>query len=170
MRDFRKWGRHKSDLEAELRMARPRTRAEFRSDLAEHILASRPTPTVRPWSRVAFAGAVAALMLGTFASFGGIGYAASGAGNTYKTVKTLVIKQRVTVHHSAASAQYQPPPPKIKDTGSAAGNEAASGGVEAAAAAGTLPFTGFSLLATVLVSLGLIATGVVLRRRERSDS
>jgi hypothetical protein len=150
-------------------MTRPRARAEFRSDLAEHVLASRPTGTVRPWSRVAFAGAVAALMLGTFASFGGIGYAASGAGHTYKTVKTLVVNQRITVHNSAASAQYKPPPAPI-NTGSVAGNSTQSGGVEAASAAGTLPFTGFSLLATVLVSLGLIATGLLLRRRERTDS
>jgi hypothetical protein len=169
MRDFRRWRSHKSDLETELRIARPRARAEFRNDLAEHVLASRPAAVARPWSRVAFAGAVAALMLGTFASFGGIGYAASGAGHTYKTVKTLVIKQRVTVHNSAASAQYQPPPPTIKDTGSVAGDQSGTGGVQAAAA-GTLPFTGFSLLATVLVSLGLIATGLMLRRRERTDS
>jgi len=152
-------------------MTRPKARPEFRSDLAEHVLASRPAGTVRPWSRVAFAGAVAAFMLGTFASFGGIGYAASGAGHTYKTVKTLVIEQRITVHHSAASAQYKPPPAPINNhTGSVAGNDSQSGGVQAAAAAGTLPFTGFSLLATVLMSLGLIATGLLLRRRERSDS
>jgi hypothetical protein len=32
-----------------------------------------------------------------------------------------------------------------------------------------LPFTGLSLLATMLVSLVLIATGVMLRRRERTS-
>ena len=44
------------------------------------------------------------------------------------------------------------------------------GGVEAAAQGGTLPFTGLSLLATVLVGLALIATGIVLRRREGTKS
>src|SRR5690348_16213610 len=169
MRYFRSWRGHESDLQAELRAARPKARAAFRSDLVGHVEAAGGAPIVRPWSRVAFAGAVAALMLGTFASFGGVGYAASGADHTYKVVKTLVIKQRVTVHNSAAAAQYKPPP-KDDNTGSVAGNQSVNAQSQVAGATGTLPFTGVSLLTTVLVSLALIATGVVLRRRERSDS
>ena len=46
-------------------------------------------------------------------------------------------------------------------TGSAAG---------AVAGAQTLPFTGVSLLVTVLIGLALLTTGLILRRRERSDS
>jgi hypothetical protein len=170
MLDFRRWRRHESDLEAQLRQARVEPRDEFVSDLSRRIVATSGARTVRPWSRVAFAGAVTTLMLGTFASFGGIGYAASGADHTYKAVKTLVVDHRVTVRHSAAADQYggnptAPSAPIIR----VAGTQTA-GGVEAANQSGTLPFTGLSLLATVLVSLALIATGLVLRRREGTNS
>jgi LPXTG-motif cell wall-anchored protein len=36
------------------------------------------------------------------------------------------------------------------------------------ASAKTLPFTGISLLATVLIGSGLLALGLILRRRERN--
>jgi predicted permease len=49
-------------------------------------------------------------------------------------------------------------------------SQAQTAGVAAAAEGGNLPFTGFSLLGTVIVALGLIALGMVLRRRERSRS
>jgi hypothetical protein len=169
MLDFRRWRRRESDLEAQLRVARVEPRDEFVGELSRHIVARNSAPTVRPWSRVAFAGAVTTLMLGMFASFGGIGYAASGADHTYKAVRTLVVDHRVTVRHSAAADQYgKNPTPPSSPTVTVAGEQTAAG-VEGARQSATLPFTGFSLLVTVLVSLALIATGLVLRRRERSS-
>jgi hypothetical protein len=172
MLNFRRWHSRDSDLATQLRLARVEPRDEFVSDLSRQVAAGSRAPSraARPWSRVAFAGAVATLMLGTFASLGGIGYAASGADHTYKAVKTLVVKHRLTVHHSAAADQYgRTPTTPSSPTVRVAGQQTA-GGVEAASQSGTLPFTGFSLLATVLVSLALVATGLVLRRREGTDS
>jgi hypothetical protein len=168
MLNFRRWRGRESDLEAQLRAARVEVRDEFVTDLSRRIVASGTPATVRPWSRVAFAGAVTALMLGTFASFGGISYAASGADHSYRAVKTLVVKHHVTVHRSAAGDQYGPnPAAPTHPSGTVAGTQSTNG-VAAASQGATLPFTGFSLLATVLVSLALIAVGVVLRRREKS--
>jgi hypothetical protein len=170
MLNIRRWRGSESELEAQLRAARVEAPDEFVSGLSRQIASNGGSRTVRPWSRVAFAGAVTTLMVGMFASFGGIGYAASGADHTYQTVKALVVTHRVTVRHSAASDQYgNNPTEPSSPSGTVAGAQSA-GGVEGAAAGGTLPFTGFSLLATVLVSLGLIATGIVLRRREDTDS
>jgi hypothetical protein len=173
MLSFRRWRGRESELEVQLRATRVEPRDEFVSDLSRRVASTsgaQTANTVRSWSRVAFAGAVTTLMLGMFASFGGIGYAASGADHTYQTVKTLVVQHRVTVRHSAAADEYgKTPPTPSSPSGTVAGTQTA-GGVEAAAQGGTLPFTGFSLLATVLVSLALIATGIVLRRRERTNS
>jgi hypothetical protein len=167
MLNFRRWRGRESDLESQLRAARVEARDEFVTDLSRQIVASGTPATVRPWSRVAFAGAVTALMLGTFASFGGISYAASGADHSYRAVKTLVVKHHVTVHRSAAGDQYGPNPGAPTHPSGTVASQS-TGGVAAAAQGATLPFTGFSLLATVLVSLGLIAVGIVLRRREKS--
>jgi len=173
MLNFRRWGGgRESELEVQLRAARVEPGDEFVSDLSRRIVASGGTQTARPWSRVAFAGAVTTLMLGMFASFGGIGYAASGADHTYQAVKTLVVKHHVTVHHSSAADQYgrSPTAPSTPSSTGVAGEQTAGAVAAAAGQSGTLPFTGFSLLATVLVSLALIATGIVLRRREHTNS
>lgn len=170
MPNFRRWRDRESELEAQLRAARVAPRDELVSDLSRRIAATNGAHTVRPWSRVAFAGAVTTLMLGMFASFGGISYAASGADHTYQAVKTLVVKHRVTVRHSSAADQYRKNPTAPSGPSDTVAGKQAASGVEAAAQSGTLPFTGFSLLATVLVSLALIATGIVLRRREGTDS
>lgn len=170
MLHFRRWRGRESELVGQLRAARVEPREEFVNGLSGRIDSNSGAHTVRPWSRVAFAGAVTTLMVGMFASFGGIGYAASGADHTYQTVKTLVVKHSVTVRHSAASDQYgNKPTAPSSPAGTVAGQQSV-GGVEAAAQGGTLPFTGLSLLATVLVGLALIATGIVLRRREGTKS
>jgi hypothetical protein len=169
-----KWPKFNRDsaLEAELRSVRAQPRDEFVTKLAETV-ESRPAPR-RAWSRVAFAGAVTTFILGTFASFGGMGYAASGAGSTYHALKQVAVKHTliVSVHKSSASDQYAPKPkphkkhkkPPTVATG-VAGEQAGvlNKGVNSS---GTLPFTGLSLLATLLVSLALIASGIALRRRE----
>ena|SRR5512132_2653969 len=168
-----KWPKFNRDsaLEAELRSVRAQPRDEFVTKLAETV-ESRPAPR-RAWSRVAFAGAVTTFILGTFASFGGMGYAASGAGSTYHALKQVAVKHTliVSVHKSSASDQYAPKPKPHKKhkkhptvAAGVAGQQAAlNKGVNSS---GTLPFTGLSLLATLLVSLALIASGIALRRRE----
>jgi hypothetical protein len=114
---------------------------------------------------VAFAGAFTTLLVGMFASFGGISYAASGATTAVHTLTKIAKAQKVVVHHSAAANQYEPgdegqqaPTSETQGAQGAAGVEAASG---------TLPFTGISLLATVLLGLTMVSTGLALRRRER---
>jgi hypothetical protein len=168
-----KWPKFNRDsqLEAELRSVRAQPRDEFVTKLAETV-ESRPAPR-RAWSRLAFAGAVTTFILGSFASLGGIGYAASGAGSTYHAVKQVAVKHTliVSVHKSSASDQYAPKPKPHKKhkkhpavAAGVAGQQAAlNKGVKSS---GTLPFTGLSLLATLLVSLALIASGIALRRGE----
>ncbi len=114
------------------------------------------------------------MILGMFASFGGLGYAASGASSTYSVVKKAVVQHKlsVDVRKSSASGQYDttptaPAPPANNVAGESAVKGSAAGAV---AGAQTLPFTGISLLITVLIGFALLATGLILRRRERSDS
>ena len=164
--------RGQSDPEAILRSQRAEPREEFVQGLTDHVDAARPASRTA-WSRLAFAGAASTMILGMFASFGGLGYAASGATSTYSVVKKAVVQHKlsVDVHKSSASAQYatNPEPPAQKPAQESAGevNGTAAGAV---AGAQTLPFTGVSLLVTVLIGFTLLATGLVLRRRERSDS
>jgi hypothetical protein len=161
--------RARSELDGLLRSQRAEARDEFVDGLAERVLAT-PRTTRRAWSRVAFAGAVTTFILGTVASFGGLSYAASGATGTYHAVKQVAVKHTlfVSVHKSSAAGQYAPKPKLKKKKHHAAGGTA---GVQAAVSkpSGTLPFTGLSLLTTLIVSLALIATGLLLRRRERKS-
>jgi len=164
---FRRSSRRELDLESALRAARAEPRDEFVRQLSEEVRTKRSARRLE-WSRLAFAGALSTLLLGTVASFGGFGYAASGASSTYRVVKQVVVQHKVSVsvHKSSAAAQYpkNPQPPQQV----APGTQANTAGVAASAQA--LPFTGFSLLATVLVSIALIIVGLVLRRRERDAS
>jgi hypothetical protein len=171
------WNRRKAfragrEVDTALRAQRVEPSDEFVDGLSRHVAAhgraARPA-----WSRVAFAGAVTTFVLGSFASFGGLGYAASGAAGGYHAVKRVVVKHAliVSVHRSSAAAQYAPAPkPKHKTTVHVAGAQAGAGvaGVSAGLKTGkTLPFTGISLLGTLVLSLALIIAGITLRRRER---
>jgi hypothetical protein len=158
------WNRRSNDrrLEARLRTARP----EADEELVRNIVGSlEPRREPRAWSRVAFAAAFTTLLVGMFASFGGISYAASGATTAVHTLTKIAKAQKVVIHHSAAANQYEP-----GDEGQQAPTSETQGaqgaqGVEAAS--GTLPFTGISLLVTVLLGLTMVSTGLALRRRER---
>ena len=159
--------RRGSDPEALLRSHRAEPREEFVESLAERIDDERPAHRTA-WSRLAFAGAASTLILGMFASFGGIGYAKSGASSSYAVVKQAVVHHKLTVRpdKSSAASQYaKPPAPAQQVAGQTQAKGQALGAVKS-----SLPFTGLSLLATVLVGFALLVTGLILRRRERSES
>jgi hypothetical protein len=161
----------RSALEAALRSQRAEPSAEFVGDLSRRLVPD-DLPQPRAWSRLAFAAAVSVFILGTFASFGGLSYAASGATSTYDAVKQVVVKHKlkVSIPTSSATAQY-PHNPAKPQAGVAPAKKTHKHAVAGSAAAqsGTLPFTGFSLLATFVLSLALIGAGIALRRRERRN-
>lgn len=171
------WKRRKfdggSDLEAGLRSYRASAPEELVDRVSHRITGERRVPQ-RAWSRVAFASAVAVFMLGTFASFGGLSYAASGADGAYHAVKAVPTGHlHFTVQKSSATAQYAPTPkpPKTvapKQTQGVAGAQATLP-TTATKTSGSLPFTGLSLATTAILSLVLIAAGLLLRRRERQS-
>src|SRR6266496_4324548 len=92
-------------LEARLRAARPEAGEELIRSIAGRI---EPRRQPRAWSRVAFAAAFTTLLVGMFASFGGISYAASGASNAVHTLAKLTTTKRVVVDRSSAADQYNP--------------------------------------------------------------
>jgi hypothetical protein len=164
------WKREDDALERVLRAERPVARDEFVAQLAERTAASAP---VRRWSRVAFASALTVFMLGFFASFGGIGYAAANLHSATRTVTRIVVPAKTSaVRHvqSASQAQYGPsqvytppaatPKPKVIQV---AGIQTEQ---PPASTSSELPFTGFGLGATAGLGLGLLVLGVFLRRRE----
>jgi hypothetical protein len=166
------WKRRKfdrgSDLEARLRSYRTSAPEELVDRVGHQITGERLAPQ-RAWSRVAFASAVAVFMLGTFASFGGLSYAASGATGTFHAVKQVTAgKLLVSTHKSSAADEYgkTPPAKQAPAAGNAGVQTSLGSGVKAS---GSLPFTGLSLAATLLVSLAMIASGLALRRRERRN-
>jgi hypothetical protein len=120
-----------------------------------------------------FSAAVSVFILGTFASLGGLSYAASGATGTYDAVKQVVVTHKLTVSipNSSATAQYPHNPLKPPSAVAPAKKSHRRHAVAAVTPtqSGTLPFTGFSLLATFVLSLALIGAGIALRRRERKN-
>jgi len=160
--------RRESDPGAILRSHRVEPREEFVESLSTRIDGERPVQRAA-WSRLAFAGAASTMILGVFASFGGLSYAASGASSTYTVVRQAVVHHKLAIHvtKSSASSQYNTTPqaPAQQVAGQTQVKGSALGAVKS-----SLPFTGISLLATVLVGFALLATGLILRRRERSGS
>src|SRR5947208_7863744 len=148
--------KRRSKLEAALRMHRAEQSAEFVDDLGRRLVPERLSPR-RAWSRLAFAAAVSVFILGTFASFGGLSYAASGVTGTYKAVKQVVVTHKLTVsvHTSSAAAQYPHKPTKPTKPPKAAPFTPPAATAKApaavASAQSTLPFTGVSLLGTFLL-------------------
>ena len=147
-------------LERDLRAERPEPRADFLLSMSKQVAARRER---RRGSRVAFALALTTFVVGSFASFGGVGYAAAGATSAVKVVKKAVASKPSSLSHSAAAAQYGPQEVPQQNTA----GENAGGAAGEVASAGSLPFTGISLGITVALGLALLAIGFALRRVER---
>jgi hypothetical protein len=185
----------RDDLGSELRANRPEPSSSFVHTLSGRIAADGRRTRLRTASRLSFAGAITVLMLGTLVSFGGLGYAASSTKDAFVAVKKVVAPSRPqAAGNTAAADQYHPQkvtichnghtitisrsalPAHLRHgdtigpcTGAVAGANAArpQGGALGATGgtSGTLPFTGISLAATVLLALTLMTLGFALRRR-----
>jgi len=164
--------RKEDSLEGRLRQTFT-PRSEFTGELTGRVLATARNKRYARASRSSFATAVAVFMLGTFASFGGVGLAAAGAHQTVRAVSHLTVAQKPVIHRqTAASDEYgNAAAPKVKPKVKHAVKPAiAVKGVSAARTTptvktqGSLPFTGLSLLATALGSLAFIGMGVAFRR------
>jgi hypothetical protein len=100
---FRSRRKHAA-LEAELRANRPEPRPEFVAAIVDRV--ERAAPQRRAGSfRVAFAGGLTAALFVALASFGGLGYAASGAASAVRQVTGT--QQPRAVQGTAAQAQYE---------------------------------------------------------------
>ena len=159
--------RQEDPVERVLRAARPEARDELVADLAVRSAAFRP---VRRWSRAAFAGAMTVFMAGFFASFGGLGYAASNAQDAATSVTRIVkpAAQKLPARATQSAAQDQygqqvftPPAakPKIKVKSASAHK------VAVVSASDELPFTGLGLGVSGAFGFMLLGLGVLLRRR-----
>jgi hypothetical protein len=105
--------RHEAfDLESELRAGRPEPTPEFISRLEARV---RDDGRSRVGSlRVAFVGALTAVMLLALASVGGVGYAASAAKGAGGTVKRVFVPNDLitVIKRSPARDQYDRPAKK----------------------------------------------------------
>jgi hypothetical protein len=113
---MRYWRRRQEpfDLEAELRTHRPEPSPDFVHRLEARV---RDSGRTRAGSlRVAFVGALTALMLLAVAAVGGVGYASSAAEDAVVSVKRVVTPGDVVrvLKRSASIDQYGPKKPKKK--------------------------------------------------------
>jgi hypothetical protein len=110
---MRSWRKRETGLEAELRASRPEPSREFVHKLEARVRQDR---RARGGSfRVAFVASTAVGVLLALSSVGGLGYAATGAGQAVETAKRIVHVHGVTqLHKSAARDQYGGPAKKKK--------------------------------------------------------
>ena len=103
---MRSWRRIKeTGLEAELRASRPEPSRELVHQLEARV--RQDGRQARGSFRLAFVSAIAVGMLAALGSVGGLGYAATGAGQAVAKAKRIVHVHGVTqVHKSAARDQY----------------------------------------------------------------
>lgn len=169
---FRSSGR--DDLEGLLRRAVAEPREEFVRSVARRVRAQRGDGRLWALSRLSFAGAVTVLIFGSVASFGGLGYAATSAGQAADAVENVLVakKQDATVVQNspaqtghveplqteieiaAATKRRQQPPPPLQ--------------VAVPQQQGELAFTGLALTTTFALALMLIGFGAFLRRVART--
>jgi hypothetical protein len=93
-------------LESDLRAHRPVARAEFVQAIGDRVRGSRRSHST---FRIAFAGALTALMLVALGAFGGFSYAAVGAQHAAATAKRAFgpAQQPTAANHSPSSDQYK---------------------------------------------------------------
>jgi hypothetical protein len=108
--EMRYWRRRQEpfDLEAELKDSRPQPSPEFVQQIEARVRAGEHR---RAGSlRVAFVGALTALMLLAVSAVGGAGYASSAARDAAVSVKRVVTPKEVVkvLKRSAAQQQYGP--------------------------------------------------------------
>lgn len=143
-------------------------KAEPRGELIDEIAARIGGPRAESsLPKLAYAASIAVMVLGTFASFGGLTYAASGSTKVADAVAKVAASKKVVVK-SSASSQYAKVAPKAPLKPPPAAVKPAQPATLGTATTGTLPFTGLSLVGTALLSLALMLTGFFLRRRGRS--
>jgi hypothetical protein len=108
---MRYWRRRRApfDLEAELRAGRPEPSPDLVRRLESRVRDSGRT-RVGSSVRVAFVGALTAVMLIALAFVGGMGYAASAGRDAVVSVKRIVTPDEVVkvIRRSAAQQQYGP--------------------------------------------------------------
>ena len=166
------WNGEEDPLERILRNGRPEARDELVADLARTASARRPA---RRWSRVAFASSLTVFMVGFFASFGGLGYAAANAHLVAKSV-TRIVQPAKTRHLNVATKtagidqykpqKFTPPAAKPKPKPAKVIKVAGVSTETPSQASGELPFTGLGLGITAALGLMFLALGALLRRRE----
>lgn len=157
-------------VEVALRADRPEPGAALVADLSAFVSAS--PMEVHRGSRLAFASALAVLVIGTFLSFGGAAYAANGATQAPATPASTSAAADEYGDQAVAEVPLTPPTaPKSEEPTSQGPTSQVEGATATAPAqkSGTLPFTGVGLGSTALVSLLLVSLGVYLRRRESRE-
>jgi hypothetical protein len=107
-------------------------------------------------------------MVGFFASFGGLGYAASNAQAAARSVtrivspaKSLSVKTQSASQDQYGNQTFTPPAAKQTKVIKVAGVSS-----QEPTSSGELPFTGIGLGVTAALGLMLMTLGVFLRRRE----
>jgi hypothetical protein len=167
------WNGEEDALERALRDGRPAARDELVAGLARTTSAR---PLARRWSRVAFASSLTVFMLGFFASFGGLGYAAANAHTVAKSVTRIVtpakaqhalaVRVKSAAQDEYGKQTFTPPAATPKPKPAKVIKVAGISTETPKPATSELPFTGLGLGITAALGLMLLAFGALLRRRE----
>ena len=155
------FGNDRDRLGEELRADAPQAAEEFVRSLAHELGVSRPAHRS---SRLVFASAFAVIVLGALASFGGAGYAASGANQAAAAVKSAIVQKTSAGDEYGDKAAVQPAP-VVKGVAVTQTKSA----TKPVTSSGTLPFTGLSLIGTLALGGALVGVGIALRRRESRE-
>lgn len=166
MRAFWRRNLRRSAFELDLATYRPQPRAEFVRALSRRVSSASGRPS-HAGSRAAFAAGFTVFMVGTFASFGGLGYAATSAADTVELVKRIVVSDSGPRVPTASSAADQYEPETAPAVGVFTPPTAPPPAPEGAVAADVLPFTGISLAVTGALGSLLLGLGLALRRYEK---